>query len=389
MNRAAVVLENAKNEIMQAWVQKVRAELPAPNKTTDPVLRDHLPLLLDDIIQIMKKYENFRFDSEMESFDEMLDSSTGHGRHRSSSSGYDVAQVLKEYIILHRILTQELRSKNVYNAEVGDLLKYVIENSMLYAVVAFNGSLQKIRQKLLGVLAHDIRNPAAVAYSSIGMLEQEDSKERFEKIRGMSKKSIKRAIDLLENLLETVSVEAGEGLTLHFSERDLLEYIRSLYGEATEIYSNQIILKCGKDSINGVFDGAMIRRVLENIINNAVKYGERDTPVTIAVEDTPEKVAISVHNHGNPIPEQEQQEIFEFLNTANGKSLRNMKSWGMGLSLVKAVAKAHGGSLELESNQENGTTFTLILDKYENKPGKLKSALNFTAENQWSKEMES
>lgn len=381
MNRAAAVLENAKNDIIKLWVQKVRSDLPAPNETIDPVLRDHMPLMLDDIIRIMKNYENFRFDSEKESFDEMLDSSMGHGRHRSSSSGYDVAQVLKEYIILHRILTHELRSKNEYNTEVGDLLKYVIENSMLYAVVAFNGSLQKIRQKLLGVLAHDIRNPASIAYSSIGMLEQEDSKERFEKIRDMSKNSIKRAIDLLENLLETVSVEAGEGLTLHFSERDLLVYIRSLYGEASEIYSNQIILECGKDSIYGIFDSAMIRRVLENIINNAAKYGESGGPITIAVEDSPDKVAISVHNHGNPIPEQEQQEIFEFLNTANGKGPRNLKSWGMGLSLVKAVAKAHGGSLELQSNQEKGTTFTIILDKYANEPGKLKSALNLTAGN--------
>lgn len=382
MDQAAAVLENAKNDIIELWVQKVRSELPAPNETIDPVLRDHMPLMLDDIIQIMKNYENFSFNSEKENFSEMLDSSMGHGRHRSSSSGYDVAQVLKEYIILHHILTHELRSKKEYNTEVADLLKYVIENSMLYAVVAFTGSLQKIRQKLLGILAHDIRNPASIAYSSIGMLEQEDSKERFEKIRDMSKNSIKRAIDLLENLLETVSVEAGEGLTLHFSERDLLIYIRSLYGEASEIYSNQINLECEKDIIYGIFDGAMIRRVLENIIHNAVKYGERGGPITIAVEDSPEKVAISVHNYGNPIPEQEQQEIFKFLNTANGKGPRNLKSWGMGLSLVKAVATAHGGSLELESNQEKGTTFTLILDKYGNKPGKLKSALNFTSGSQ-------
>lgn len=377
MNRAAAVLENAKNDIINLWVAKVRAELPAPSETVDPVLRDHLPLLLDDIIEIMKKYENFKFASEMESFDEMLDSSMGHGRHRSSSAGYDVAQVLKEYIILHRILTNELRSKKVYNTEVGDLLKYVIENSMLYAVVAFNKSLQEIRQKLLGVLAHDIRNPASVAYSSIGMLQQEDEPERFEKIRDMSKKSSKRVLNLLENLLESVSVDAGEGMTLHFSERDLMVYVRSIYAEASEIYANEFILQGEEEKIHGVFDTAMIRRVLENIVNNAVKYGERGSPITISVKDSPEKVAISVHNRGNPIPKQVQQEIFQFSNTTNGKGPRNLKSWGIGLSLVKAVAKAHGGSLELESNEQKGTTFTLILNKCANEPGELTTALNF------------
>lgn len=381
MKGAAAVIKNAKSEIVETWVDKVREELPAPKETTDPVLRDHLPLLLDDMVKIMERFENFEFNSELKNFDELLDASRGHGRHRSSSSGYDVEQVLKEYIILHRILTAKLRSEKVYTTEVGDLLKYIIENSMLYAVVAFVNSLQEIRQKLLGILAHDIRNPASVAYSSIGMLQQDDRPDRFEKIKMMSKNSMKRALDLLENLLETVTVEAGEGMTLHFSERDLLVYIRSLYEEASEIYTNKIILDCAEEEIYGVFDGAMIRRVLENIINNAVKYGDRDTPVRITVKNYQENVSISIHNEGNPIPKEQQQEIFEFLNTTNGKGPRNLKSWGMGLSLVKAVAKAHGGNLELESNEENGTTFILHLNKHENEPGKLKTSLNFTTGN--------
>ena len=381
MKRAAAVIENAKIEIIETWVKKVREELPAPKETIDPVLRDHLPLLLDDTIKIMKRYEDFEFSSEVKNYDQLMDGSMGHGRHRSSSSGYDVEQVLKEYIILHRILTAKLRSEKVFTTEVADLLKYVIENSMLYAVVAFVNSLQEIRQKLLGVLAHDIRNPASVAYSSIGMLQQDDGTERFEKIKDMSKNSLKRALDLLENLLETVTVGAGEGMALHFSERDLFVYIKSLYEEAQEIYTNKFILECAEEKIQGVFDGAMIRRVLENIVNNAVKYGERNTPVIITVKDFPEAVSISINNRGNPIPKEQQQEIFEFLNTSNGKGPRNLKSWGMGLSLVKAVANAHGGNLELESNQEKGTTFTLYLKKYENEPGKLKTSLNYTAGN--------
>lgn len=379
MKGAAAVLEEMKTEILETWVQKVREQLPAPKKTAEPVLRDHLPLLLDDIVKIMRRFENFEVTSELKNFDEILDASIGHGRHRSSSSGYDVEQILKEYIILHRILTKTLRTKEVYSSEVGDILKYIIENSMLYATAAFNDSLQEIRQKFMGVLAHDIRNPASIAYSSMGMLQQEDSPERFEKIKAMSKNSIKRTLDLLEDLLKSVTVEAGAGMTMHFSERDLMENIKSLYSEASEIYSNEVILECGEEHIIGVFDSAMIRRVLENIVNNAVKYGERDTPVTITVNDSVEKVSISVHNQGNPIPAQKQREIFKFLNTSNGNDPRDLKSWGMGLSLVNAVAKAHGGSLKLESNEDNGTTFTIVLKKNENKPGKRKTSLNFTA----------
>lgn len=376
MQKAAAVIENSKLEIIELWVKRVREELPAPNETTDPVLRNHLPLLLDDIIAIMKRFDNFELNSELKNFDGMLDTSIGHGRHRSSSSGYDVEQLLREYIILHRILSDKLRTADAFSPEVTDLLKYVIENSMLYSVAAFNKSIREIQQQLLGVLAHDIRNPASIAYSSIGMMQQDDDPGRFQKIKDMSKNSIKRALDLLEDLLETVTVQAGEGMTLHFAERNLLEYIQSVHGEASAIYSNEVILDCDEEEIIGAFDSAMIRRVLENIINNAVKYGGRDTPVTISVKDASEKVMISVHNHGNPIPEEEQKKIFEFLNTSKGRGPRRLKSWGMGLSLVEAVAKAHGGYLELESNEAQGTTFTLVLSKTE-KPGTVKTTLNF------------
>lgn len=374
---AAAIIEQHKTKILEEWVQTVRKELAAPRITIDPVLRDHLPLLLDDIISIMRRFENFEWSSERTNFEGMLDNSIGHGRHRSSSAGYDIEQVLKEYIILHRLLTHHLRSNNVYSPEVADALKYIIENSMLYAAVSFQQSLQEVRQKLMGVLVHDVRNPVSAAYLAVSMIEQEDDPERFGRIRSMLKTSLKRSLDLLEGFLESVSVGAGEGISLHFAEGDLLEYIKSLYGEASAIYANDFILDCPEEPITGVFDIAMIRRVLENIVNNAVKYGKRGAPITIAVENSAETVEISIHNHGNPIPEQEQKEIFQYLKTSNGKGPKKLKSWGMGLTLVHVVAEAHGGYLDLKSNEPDGTTFKLVLQKKSNLPGKIKTSVKF------------
>lgn len=377
MKEAAAVIENNKLYILETWVQLVREELTAPRKTIDPVLRDHLPLLLDDMIAIMHRYENMDLAAEKLDFKGMLDNSSGHGRHRSSSPGYDVEQVLREYIILHKLLTQVLRRDNVYTTEVADLLKYVLENSMLYAAVAFQDSLSEVRQKLMGVLIHDVRNPISAAYLAVSMLDIDDDPERFSKLKSMLKNSVKRSLDLIEGFLESVMVGAGEGITLNFSESDLLGYIKSLHEEASAIYSNKVILKCPDEPITGVFDTAMIRRVLENIINNAVKYGERGAPLTIKVDNKPETVEISIHNHGNPIPEQEQKEIFKFLNTTNGKGPKKLKSWGMGLTLVNAVAEAHGGFLDLKSSEAEGTTFKLVIQKYSNKPGKTKTSVGF------------
>lgn len=377
MEEAAVIIEQNKLNILNNWVKQVREELTAPRETIDPVLRDHLPLLLDDIISIMRRFENFNVTSEKMNFEGMLDNSIGHGRHRSSSSGYDVEQVLREYIILHKILTELLRSKGVFTTEVADLLKYIIENSMLYATVSFQNSLREVRQKLMSVLVHDVRNPVSAAYLAVSMIDQEDEPERFGKIKSMLKNSIRRSLDLIEGFLESVMVGAGEGITLHFEEGDLLEYLKSVHGEASAIYSNQINFDCPEEPIKGVFDIAMIRRVLENIVNNAVKYGERGSPINIKVENLAETVEISIHNNGNPIPDKEQKEIFKFLNTSNGTGPKKLKSWGMGLTLVNAVAEAHGGYLDLKSSKEDGTTFKLVLHKSSNKPGKIKTSVSF------------
>lgn len=377
MNKAANIIEENKGQILDEWVKEVRHELSAPNATVDPVLRDHVPLLLDDIIKIMRQYEAFNLQAEIKNFDGMLDNSIGHGRHRSSTSGYDMAQVLKEYIILHKILTRLLRSKDSFSTEVADTLKFIIEESMIFAAVAFQSSLQEMRQKLMSVLVHDVRNPISAANLAAGMLDRNHQPELFDKVKKMLQTSLKRALKLMEGFLESTNISAGEGLTLHFAEKDLLQYIKSVHSEASAIYSNKVVLESPDAPILGVFDTAMIRRVLENIVNNAVKYGDRGKPISIKVATEANDVIISVHNHGNPIPKEKQEQIFEFRNTSGGSGPSNLKSWGMGLTLVNTVAEAHGGFLKLNSSKENGTTFTVLLKKNANTPGKVKTRISF------------
>lgn len=383
MEKVARIIEENKDDLVDIWVETVREELIAPRITADLALRDHVPLLLDDIINIMKRYADSGFDHERPSYRKMLKHSIGHGRHRATSSGYDIEQVLREYILLHRILTNKLTEEEVFTTEVGNMLKYIIENSMLYSTMAFGESLREMRHKLIGTLAHDMRNPISAAYLSVDMMNHDDGKERFEKIRKMSKNSLKRSLDLLEGLLESVSVKAGEGMTMAFYELDLMDYIRSVYHEAKAIYSNEIKMQCNVDRVTGVFDGDLVRRVVENLFNNAIKHGSRETPVTIFVEDSEEYVTIRVHNYGNPIPEEKQKEIFEFMNTSGSDKSKdqgeaNLRSWGMGLTLVITVAEAHGGELKLESNREQGTTFSVSLGKNKNKPGKVRTTLNLS-----------
>ena len=234
-----------------------------------------------------------------------------------------------------------------------------------------------MRQKLMGVLAHDMRNPHAVVRVAMDVMEKESDPEKILKVKNMGRKSLDRALKLLENLLDTVSIKAGEGMVLNFRQVGLMEEITSLQQEAKEIYTNEFRLHPENDTLEGVFDGTMVRRALENLLGNAVKYGAWNAPITTTVEDLGSQVRIGVHNEGNPIPEEQQRQIFNFLSTSNGNGAEGSKSWGMGLPLVVAVARAHGGSLKVSSNKNDGTTFSLYLRKYHQEPGKKRVTLNF------------
>jgi signal transduction histidine kinase len=378
MEKAVKVLRTHKDVILEIWLNKVQKEVEAASKNNKLALRDHLPHLLDDILNIMQRYKDFDVLRQETTYREIFENSIEHGRHRATSSGYTVEQILREYILFHHAITDLLIEEEAYNDEVGVVLKFSIENAMLYSGGAFSESLQEMRQKLLAIVAHDIRNPISAAYLAVDFLKYDEGKERFEKLRKLAHSSLKRSMELVEGLLDSITVEAGEGITLDFTEANLAENIRSLHAEAAEIYSNDIVLECDKQEINGIFDPTMIRRVLENFISNAVKYGNRDTPVTVTVMDSEEHLEIGVHNYGEEIPQEKQEEIFQFLKTTQGSTGNSdLKSRGMGLSLVKAVARAHGGDVKLESSREKGTTFSITVHKFSHKPGKVKAPINY------------
>lgn len=374
MKDAVLVLKAQKEDILNTWIAKITRDVAATRETSRLVLRDHIPHLLDDIIRVMDRFENFDVVQEEMIYKEIFESSVEHGRHRATSSGYSLGQILREYIIFDKVITTTLLSHKAFSPEAGMIIKYSVENAMLYSGIAFTNSIQDIRQKLIAMVAHDMRNPISAALFAVKMMKHEEGEERFKKVQSMAVNSLNRSVELIENLLDSVSIEAGEGMAFNFTKLNILEVVQSVYHEASESYTNKVILNCEEEEVNGVFDGTMVRRVLENFISNGVKYGGSDTPLTISCNEKEEFVEISVHNNGNPIESERQEEIFEFLKTTRGKGPNGIKSRGIGLSLVKAVAEAHAGKMELKSDEKSGTTFSIILKKFSNEPGKVRAA---------------
>ncbi len=378
MRYAAKVIKDNRSRILDDWELRVKEEIPAAVISSDLVLRNQLSNVLEDITHIMNRYDGFLEVNEKDEYQEIIKDSLDHGRHRATASHLTVKQILKEYLIFHRILTGLLIDKQVYTKEVGNILKYALETAMLTSASAYNDSLQEMREKLIGTLAHDIRNPISAAYFALDVIKPEDDIERIENLKKMGLRSLKKSLDLVEGLLDAISVKAGEGLTLNFIETDVVKEVRWVYKEAREIYTHSFNFHCSEENIIGIFDPTAIRRVVENLVTNAVKHGSRDTPINISIETEAEYAVIKVKNWGKPIAKEDQLEIFNFLKKGINRQEFNGDGWGMGLTLIKSVAEAHGGEVVLESNLDHGTAFYVRLKRYAQKPGKVRTELKYS-----------
>ncbi len=372
MKHIAQVIIDRHQEILELWEATVKKRIIASLYTNNIVLRDHLPDMLNDITDILLRYDSLPDMTKAESYQEIVANSTDHGRHRATSEAYTIDQLIHEYIIFHRTLTEVLRTHGAYTSEVGDLLKYVLETAMLQSCSSFNLSLQEMQEKLVGTLAHDIRNPIGAAYGLLEIIGREKDPKKIDTLRQMAQRSLKKSLTLTEGLLDAVTVKAGEGMMLMFAEGDLVKEVETVYQEACHIYSQKIRLECSTKEIKGIVDGTAIRRVLENLLTNAIKYGDINSPITISLKGEGDQVRLSVHNYGNPIPPEKQQSIFNYLTHSSGEKATPLQSWGMGLTLVKVIAKAHDGQVLLTSSEEEGTRFTIEFNK-NNKPGKIRT----------------
>jgi len=119
----------------------------------------------------------------------------------------------------------------------------------------------------------------------------------------------------------------------------------------------------GSPVVIGCWDPLYLRRMLENLCSNAAKYGTPGEPVTVTVDDLGTLAMIQVHNEGDPIPPEEQKNLFRLFHRSSAAQKSGNIGWGIGLTLVKGVAESHQGSVEVRSAAGQGTTFIVRLPK--------------------------
>jgi signal transduction histidine kinase len=256
-------------------------------------------------------------------------------------------------VTLRTVLRAALRARQ-RQYELRDLLE------QLRVHVARLDAEGTVRERFVSLLAHDLRGPLSTATLAARVLAGRP--EQLEQRRDLAlriERSLLRIDRMVQDLLDANRLRAGHRLPLQLQPCDLVELIADVVGDLAEREREQVRVTA-PDRLEGVWDPDQLRRAVWNLVTNALKYGDPGAPAHLLVEVSGRDVLISVQNSGPSIPADEQTRIFEPFGRATGVEGR-ARGWGLGLTLVRGCAEAHGGTVAVASTEESGTTFTIRL----------------------------
>jgi len=220
---------------------------------------------------------------------------------------------------------------------------------------------KETREKFVYTLTHDLQTPLTSAKLQLQLLmRRSDVMEKDKKALSAIERSTVRIEHMVRDLLDANKIRAGKGIHLIIQPCNLKSVVEKSLQDLQTIYGERFIIK-HLESIEGYWSCDGITRVLENLCSNAVKYGSSDKPVEVCGEKFFNSVLISVNNKGPLIPEEEVPQLFEPFQRSKDALRGDAKGWGLGLSLVKGITEFHGGSVKVESNHSQGTTFIVLL----------------------------
>lgn len=227
--------------------------------------------------------------------------------------------------------------------------------------------VDKLRKELISNISHDLRTPIASIQGYAETLELKQgqlSHETEAEYLDVIVKNCKRLSSQVEGLFELSKLESGQ-IEIHptpFSIAELVHDVAAKYRLISQKRGISINTILEKNSPQVVADISLIDRVLQNLIDNAIKFCSEGDYINIEIDTAqPEKVMVRIADSGQGIPKDHLDKIFNRMYT--NRTERNSEGSGLGLSIVKRIIDLHGGEISVQSQLNAGSVFTFTLPK--------------------------
>jgi sigma-B regulation protein RsbU (phosphoserine phosphatase) len=257
--------------------------------------------------------------------------------------------------IVHEIAAYVARDRDRYEKELVQarhrLEAALAELNVLHAAVK---DRVVFAEQMVGIVSHDLRNPLSAVRLGIELLASSELSEPQHRVLARIARAAERSTHLIEDLLDFTKARLGSGIAVTLSPIDLHECIAHCLDELRLSHPTREIVHVLHGEGRCIGDPYRLAQLVGNLVSNANAYGTPNTPITVT-SCSGATCAIAVHNHGAQIPNELQATMFEPMTRGESAS-GNVRSVGLGLFIVREIARAHGGTASVAS-VETGTTF--------------------------------
>lgn len=221
---------------------------------------------------------------------------------------------------------------------------------------------QKVREKLLTSITHELRTPLSIISAKLESLEETKNGEQKTEHLNVAKRNTKQLVDQINQLLEWNKLEAN-ALTNRPTTGDIDMVLLQILDEmkSSAVLKNidwQLDIK--KQNYNGKLDYAKFETIAKNLLSNAIKYSPTNSQIELKLHQENNQIIFEVQDAGPGIPKEDLTKIFDwYYRVSSDKNEARYEGFGIGLALSKELAELMGGNLTVQSENGNGTTFFL------------------------------
>lgn len=358
------------DRIITEWEAFAATRLPAAHTMTRLALRDHAKQILQAIAKDLSTSQTGaeQLAKSRDDAPQLLGApetaAQTHGLMRAQS-GFDINQMVSEYRALRAsVLRVWFEACGSQTPHMSDVVRFneAVDQALVESVTFYAERVEQARNLFLGMLGHDMRTPLQAIQMTATYLDRAHAGGSVSEAAARLMRSSKRVQSLLDDLVSFNRVTLGLGIPVNRQPADMAELFAQEILQLRTAHPDRRIELEVRGSTAGSWDAMCLQRMLDNLVGNALKYGRHDTPVSVIVTGQAEDMVVEVHNQGEQIDPQTLESIFDPLKRGvhRSQSEHGDTSLGLGLYISREVAKAHGGDIQVRSNQ-NETVFVARL----------------------------
>jgi len=345
---------------------------PAAEDMDSAALRDHIGQILVTIAADMKVPQ-----TEWQRSEKSKGHSPGvqgapdpaaetHGGLRAAS-GFDISQTAAEYRALRASVIRLWLGTlpQLGPAQVEELTRFneAMDQALAETLLQFATAAAASRNLFLGVLSHELRTPLGTIVGSAEALLRVSS--QHPQVREASSRILRggqRIKSIIDDLLDYVHSGTAGGIRVHPASVRMDELCTRVAHEVESAFPGCRIELDPHGDMQGCWDGQRVAQALSNLMSNAVKYGAPDAPIHVTLDgSSPARMVVSVQNRGTRIAPEKLESLFQPLVRGQAGDPTGI-SLGLGLFIVREIAGAHGGTVDVATS-DAGTTFSLRLPR--------------------------